>query len=146
MPDFRFYHSIQVRYGDLDPQGHVNNARFLTYMEQARVAYIQHLGLWNGGSFLDFGLILADAQVTFLQPIFFDQQVQVGVRVTRLGNKSLTMEYRLVDPQQDQELAKGRTIQVAYDYRLGKSIPIPENWCSAIQDFEGLDSGLEGSS
>ena len=146
MPDFRFYHSIQVRYGDLDPQGHVNNARFLTYMEQARVAYIQHLGLWNGGSFLDFGLILADAQVTFLQPIFFDQQVQVGVRVTRLGNKSLTMEYRLVDPQQDQELALGRTIQVAYDYRLGKSIPIPENWCSVIQDFEGLDSGLEESS
>ena len=37
MADFRFYHPIEVRYGDLDPQGHVNNARYLTYLEQARI-------------------------------------------------------------------------------------------------------------
>ena len=49
MTKFRYYHLIEVRYGDLDPQGHVNNACYLTYMEQARIGYIQHLGLWAGG-------------------------------------------------------------------------------------------------
>ena len=71
MPTFCFYHPIEVRYGDLDPQGHVNNAKYMTYMEQARVAYIRHLGLWPGGSFLDLGIILADARITFRKPILF---------------------------------------------------------------------------
>jgi acyl-CoA thioester hydrolase len=44
MPGFHYYHPIEVRYGDLDPQGHVNNARYLTYLEQARIGYIRHLG------------------------------------------------------------------------------------------------------
>src|SRR5512133_2916352 len=99
MDEFRFYHPIEVRYGDLDPQGHVNNARYLTYMEQARIHYIRAVGLWDGHSFLDIGIIVADAHLTFKAPILFGQQVQVGARVTRLGNKSLTMEYRLRDAQ-----------------------------------------------
>jgi hypothetical protein len=51
MNEFRFYHPIEVRYSDLDPQGHVNNAKFLTYLEQARIEYIGKLGLWDGSSF-----------------------------------------------------------------------------------------------
>jgi hypothetical protein len=61
MNEYNFYYPIEVRYGDLDPQGHVNNAKYLTYMEQARVAYIRRLGVWKGDSFLDIGIILADA-------------------------------------------------------------------------------------
>lgn len=139
MPDFRFYHPIEVRYGDLDPQGHVNNAKFMTYMEQARVNYIRNLGLWDGASFLHIGFILAEARVTFLSPILFTQQVRVGVRVSRLGNKSLDMEYRIEDVQSGQELATGSSVQVAYDYRLAKTIPLPDNWRQAIREFENLD-------
>jgi acyl-CoA thioester hydrolase len=139
MPEFRFYHPIEVRYGDLDPQGHVNNAKFMTYMEQARVQYIRNLGLWDASSFLDVGFILAEAKVTFLTPIRFTDRVQVGVRVSRLGNKSLDMQYRLEEAQSGQELATGSSVQVAYEYRQGKTIPIPEGWRLAIQEFESLD-------
>ena len=82
MPSFRYYHPIEVRYGDLDPQGHVNNARYLTYMEQARISYIQQLGLWQGDSFLDVGVILADAQVTFKESIHYGQPLRGCVRRT----------------------------------------------------------------
>ena len=78
MSDFRFYHPIEVRYGDLDPQGHVNNARYLTYFEQARVKYIRNLGLWNEDSFLDIGFILAEAKLTFLAPVHFTTPLRVG--------------------------------------------------------------------
>ena len=44
MTDYKFFHPIEVRYGDLDPQGHVNNAKYLTYFEQARVHYLISLG------------------------------------------------------------------------------------------------------
>lgn len=139
MPEFRFFHPIEVRYGDLDPQGHVNNAKFMTYMEQARVNYIRNLKLWDGSSFLNIGFILAEARVTFLSPILFTQQVRVGVRVLRLGNKSLDMEYRIEDTQSGRELARGLSVQVAYDYRLAKTIPLPDHWRQAIREFENLD-------
>ncbi len=139
MPEFRFYHPIEVRYGDLDPQGHVNNAKFMTYMEQARVHYIKSLGLWDASSFLDTGFILAEARVTFLAPIRFTHQVRVGVRVSRLGNKSLDMQYRLEEAQTRQELATGSSVQVAYDYRQSKTIPLSDSWRLAIREFEGLD-------
>jgi len=138
MTGFHFYHPIEVRYGDLDPQGHVNNAKYLTYLEQARIAYIAHLGMWNSDSFLDIGIILADAHVTFRQPILFRQAVQVGVRVVRLGNKSLTMEYRVEDRAGGSTLAEATTVLVTYDYRIGETIPIPQDWRLIIQKYESL--------
>jgi acyl-CoA thioester hydrolase len=136
--DFRFYHPIEVRYGDLDPQGHVNNARYLTYFEQARIAYITHLGLWDGNSFLDVGIILADAHITFYAPVLFGQQVRVGVRASRLGVKSLDMGYCLEEARRGEKLASGSSVLVAYDYRGGCTIPIPENWRKTIAVYEGL--------
>jgi acyl-CoA thioester hydrolase len=138
MPEFRYYHPIDVRYADLDPQGHVNNAKYLTYLEQARIGYISQLGLWNGGSFLEVGIILADAHLVFRAPVLFGQKVRVGVRVSRLGNKSLDMEYRLEDAGSGQELASGSTVLVAYDYRAERTIPIPDDWRQAIASFENL--------
>ena len=99
MTDYRFYHPIEVRYGDLDPQGHLNNAKYLTYMEQARIAYLQHLGLYTGGSFLDIGVIMADAHLQFIEPVLWGEIVQVGVKITRLGNKSLSVEQTFRDPE-----------------------------------------------
>ena len=138
MPSFRYYHPIEVRYGDLDPQGHVNNARYLTYMEQARISYIQQLGLWQGDSFLDVGVILADAQVTFMESIQYGQPLRVGVRVSRLGVKSLTMEYQIEDAGDGRALATGATVLVAYDYRRGRSLPLPDDWRRILTEYEML--------
>ncbi len=138
MDDFRFYHLIEVRYGDLDPQGHVNNAKFLSYMEQARVFYLRHLKLWEGGSFMNIGIILADVQITFRKAIEFGDQVRVGVRITHLGTKSMTSEYRIEDSRNSSEYASGTSVLVAYDYPNKRSVVIPEEWRKAIQRFEGL--------
>jgi acyl-CoA thioester hydrolase len=139
MTEFHFYHPIEVRYGDLDPQGHVNNARYFTYIEQARIHYIIHVGLFQKGqSFMDVGVILADAHMTFKASIQFEQAVRVGVRVARLGNKSLTMEYRLENAENGTELATGSTVLVAYDYRTRQTVPIPVEWRGKIARFEGL--------
>jgi len=138
MPGFRFHHPIEIRYGDLDPQGHVNNAKFLTYFEQARIAYITYLELWPNSTFMDIGIILAEARVTFLAPVLFGQKIDVGVRVSRLGKKSMEMEYSLEETGKSQELAHGSSALVAYDYYSQRSIPIPDAWRQAIQAYEGL--------
>lgn len=142
MAAFRFYHPIEVRYGDLDPQGHVNNAKYLTYCEQARIAYIRELGLWGGGSFLDLGVILADAQITFRTPILFGAPVQVGACVTRLGNKSMSMVYRIEDGTDGREYATVTSVLVTYNYHSGETIPIPDPWREKIRAFEGLEPSV----
>jgi len=138
MTDFHFYHLIEVRYGDLDPQGHVNNAKFLTYMEQGRVFYLKQLKLWEGGSFINLGIILADVQITFRKAIQFGDPVRVGVCISRIGNKSMTSEYRIEDGRDASEFATGSSVLVAYDYRNNRSVPIPEEWRKTILQFEGL--------
>ena len=140
MSEFRFYHPIEVRYGDLDPQGHLNNAKYLTYTEQARIAYWKHLGLWDGGSFIDIGIILAEARITFKVPVLWGQPIRVGVRITRLGNKSFDVFYTIEDSETGIEHASGSTVQVAYDYHAAKTIPILDKWRIIISEFENLKS------
>ncbi|MFN2159794.1 MAG: acyl-CoA thioesterase [Anaerolineales bacterium] len=138
MEGFKYFHPIEIRYGDLDPQGHVNNAKFFTYLEQARVSYIKNLALWDGRSFFKIGFVLADAQLTFKKEIQFGMAVRVGVRVISMRNKSMIMEYIIADQDGVQIFATGKTVLVTYDYQTAATIPIPENWRRAITDFEGL--------
>jgi acyl-CoA thioester hydrolase len=138
MSKYNFYHPIEVRYGDLDPQGHLNNAKYLTFMEQARISYIKHLGLWEGGSFMDIGIILADVHIVFKSSIEFGQPVSVGVRISSIGNKSLNMEYRIEDSRTGDVLSTGSSVLVAYDYRRQETIPVPEKWQRAITAYENL--------
>jgi acyl-CoA thioester hydrolase len=140
MSDFHFYHPIEVRYGDLDPQGHVNNAKHLTYFEQARINYWIELGFFTKDqSFMEIGVIVADVHLTYIEPIYFGQNIKVGVRVAKLGNKSMTWEQNIVDAKTGKELAKGELVIVAYDYKEEKTIPVPQDWREKISTFERLN-------
>src|SRR5512143_4359997 len=140
MSQFRFYHPIEVRYGDLDPQGHVNNAKFLTYFEQARIAYLIEMGFFTKDqSFMEIGVIVADVHLTYKEPVYFGQNIKVGVRVIKLGNKSMTWEQNIVDADTNKELAKGELVIVTYDYKHEKTISIPQEWREKISSFERLN-------
>jgi len=138
MSEFHFFHPVEVRYGDLDAQRHVNNAKYLTYLEQARLEYVRQLGLWDGETFAELGMIVAEVQITYRAPIHFGQAVRVGVRVARLGNKSMLMEYQLENAQDSGLFASATSVQVAYDYQVGKSMPVPELWRKKIAAYEGI--------
>ena len=139
MSEFHFYHPIEVRYGDLDPQGHVNNAKFLTYFEQARLAYWIQMGLFTKDqSFMELGIILADVHITYLEPVYYGQNIKVGVHVSKLGNKSMTWQQNIVDADTGREFARGEVIIVTYDYKDEKTIPVPQEWRERITSFEGL--------
>jgi acyl-CoA thioester hydrolase len=141
MPDFHFYHPIEVRYGDLDPQGHVNNAKHLTYFEQARIHYWIELGLFTKDqSFTEIGVIVADAHIRYLLPVRWGHPLKVGVRTASIGNKSFTIEQCLVDETGQRLFAEGTIVNVAFDYTAGASIRVPDEWRKRIQAYEGLAS------
>ena len=136
MNPFRFYHPVEIRYGDIDPQRHVNNARHFTFMEQARIQYLMMLGLWSGDDFDTIGIIMAEQSCTYLAAITLQHKVEVGVCTDSMGSKSIDMSYSLRDVESQEELATGRSILVAYDYERGQSIPIPARWREVIERFE----------
>ena len=139
MSQFRFHHPIEVRYGDLDPQGHLNNASYLTFFEQARIQYLRHLGMFDEGqSFMDIGVILADVHIAYKKPVEWGTPVKVGVRTMKIGNKSMTVEQTIVHAETGEVFAIGEVVMVTYDYHTGKSIPIPPEWREKVSKFEEL--------
>ena len=137
MSEFKFYSPLQIRYGDIDPQWHVNHAHMVTFIETARFNFIQSLGIFDGESYFDLGWIVADVHVTFLAPITLTQKIRVGVRVAKLGNKSMTLEYQIEDESTGHVLTTAETVMVHYDYHTHTTQPIPEEWCEKIAAHEG---------
>lgn len=114
---------FQVPFGDIDMMGHVNNARFLTYFETARSNLLRK-------AFGDFprdkvGLIIAHAEIDYKSPAKWDDELTVRVRPASVGNSSFVYEYEIVN-QDGKLVASGKTVQVAYDYSAGASVPIPD--------------------
>jgi len=138
MTDYKFYYPIQVRYSDLDPQWHVNNSRFLSFIESARLAYIQHLHLWDGKSFMELGMIVADVHLVYLKPTQLGQNIRVGIRVTRIGNKSLDFDYQIEDADNGEVMATATTVMVAYSYHSLSTIRVTDEWRKAISNFEQI--------
>lgn len=151
MAEYHFNILVEARYGDLDPQGHVNNVRYLSYLEQGRVAYLVHLGLWDGLDFNQLGLIVADIHIAYLAPMLFMQKARLDVRIARIGTKSLTFAYQmtgLVDPaagaSEEKLLARAEAVLVAFDYPTQRSKPVPPDWRAKISAFEEQDFTVTG--
>ena len=129
---YKFYHPVKIRYSDLGPRQHVNNARYLSFVEDARIAYRKHLGLSD-----EVGVIIVNTNITYHDPIFLDDQIKVGVRVTKCGTTSITFEHCIVDQDSEKLYTSVETVMVTYDYRQDRSVPVPVSWREAIAAFEG---------
>lgn len=129
---------MEVRYGDIDAQGHLNNAKYLTFFEQARIEYFTELGLFTKDqSFEDIGVIIADIHIKYEAPIRLGMPVTVGVRTVKVGKKSIFIDQCVVDPATEKVYASGTVILVAYDYRRHETMPVPDNWRQKTEQFEG---------
>jgi acyl-CoA thioester hydrolase len=137
--DFNFYHPTEVRYGDLDPQGHLNNAKHLTYFEQARVQYVVNLGLFGKDqSFMVICFIVADIHIAYHVPGHWGDPIKVGVRTAKIGNKSMVMEQAIVNSETGEVYSSGTVIAVTFDYAKKKTMSVPQEWRERIMKFEGL--------
>ncbi len=136
---FKHKTNVEIRFVDVDAFGHVNNANYLTYLEMARVKYFDEVADWQY-NWSKQGIIVAKAEVDFIIPIRFKDEITVSTRCSRLGNKSFDLEYRIVRMFKDQEqlMADAVTVMVAFDYVEKKSIEIPAEWKEAIMKFEGV--------
>ena len=127
--------AIPVQWGDMDAFGHVNNARIFSWFESARIALFQRIGVAIGGP-SELGPILATTTCDFLRPVVFPATVQIGVRVARVGETSIGMEYEVTDAGASDGTAtvyaRGTSVAVLIDFRSMQKVRVPDAVRDAI--------------
>ena len=124
MEGFDFVHQETVRFRDVDAMGHVNNAVFLTYIEEARIAYLLRFGAEVTQ------MILARAEIDFRAPLRDGDELEIGVRPAGVGTKSFELEYEVRSA--DALAAEAKTVIVSFDYEAGRSVDVPQAWREAL--------------
>ena len=131
---FRFHHSVQVRFQDIDVGGHAHHSKALCYFEEARAAYWREVA--GRGTPEDVDYILAEARVRYHARVVYPGRLSVGTRVSVLSKKHFVMEYE-VRSSEGELLVSGSTVQVMYDYAAGASQRVPPELAERIRALEG---------
>ncbi len=114
MADLPYVHRDTVRFRDCDAMGHVNNAVYSTYLEEARIGVL--------GDLIDF--ILARVEIDFRSELRAGEDVEVRTRCSRIGTKSFDLEHEIT--ADGRVVAEGKSVLVSYDYERGESVPVPD--------------------
>ena len=131
---------IAVQWGEMDALNHVNNTVFLRWMETARMNYFIGCGFAELYESEGIGPILANINVDYIKPVEFPDTVTIHNTITRIGNASFEMGYRITSSAMDgATVATGTASCVVFDYKEGKSTPLPDTLRASILEFE--DSG-----
>lgn len=121
-----------MRWVDVDSEGIVNNAVYLSLMEQARFAYFEHLALLTAGK---VPFVLADARMTFVRPGRLGMEVVTAARVSRLGRSSFDMAYEV---RGDAEVLVRSTAVLVFVGSDLRPVSIDPKTRAEIAAFEGL--------
>ena len=130
----KYHHKAFVRWDDLDAMGHVNNAKYLTFAQEARFewSFVQPSQANNRPGILE--MVVAHADVDFLAPIFEGGiYVDVELWVESIGNSSFTMIYEIKN--KENLCARVKTVQVAVDESVAKSRPLNDEERSFLQQY-----------
>ena len=125
LSDYKFKHATSIRFSDIDAVGHVNNATYLTYFEDARLHYWKDAIGWD---FEKCGIIVGRSEINYLKQVTLFDKITCYVRVVRIGNSSFDVMHVLVkETATGHEICTtGKTVCICYDYSAKKSTPIPQ--------------------
>ena len=130
-----YVHRLEVRFRDCDALGHVNNAVYLTYLEQARLS--QWRALWKFGTPQVApgmpGVILARVECDYKRQATYGDTLDVRLTVAEVGRTSFKYDYEIVDVE-GRTVLTAKTVQVMFDYGLQKPVPIPDGIRALLAD------------
>ena len=87
---------------------------------------------------MEIGIIVADIHITYQAPTHYGDPIKAGAKITKIGNKSMTVEQCVMNAETGKVMASGEVVLVTFDYESMKTIPVPEDWKKRISEFEGL--------
>lgn len=136
LSDYHYSIVWPVQWGDQDAFGHVNNTIYFRWMESARIAYMNQLGLDDLYQSRRIGPILASIKCEYRRQLRYPDTVEIGARVSRLGRSSIGLEHCIYSQAQQAVVAEGDSTLVIFDYNAQQSHPIPADLRAAIESLE----------
>ncbi|MDA5194496.1 acyl-CoA thioesterase [Govanella unica] len=138
---FRYSYPLRVRYSEIDGQGIVYNAHYMTYCDIATTEYMRALGIaldveTARASGADVHLVKATFE--WKAPALADQELDILVRTERIGRSSLTLVIEIHPRDEDSLLLRSEIVYVYTDQTTRRSTPLPEDWIARIQAFDGV--------
>jgi len=133
---YPFEDKIEVVFRDIDALGFVNNAVFFQYFEMVRIKYVYRFLEDSDVLDLDVPLILVHASCDYKSPAVLGEVLAVGIGVSRFGNKSFDLTYR-VEGEDGRLIATGKTVQVMYDYDDGCAFAIEDRIKEKVWAYQG---------
>ena len=118
--NFPFLYELNTRWKDMDTFGHVNNAVFLTYIEDARISFFRRWKLNNR----EKSIIMASIKIDYLRQVSHPSNLVVGQRISRLGKTSFDIHSVVFIQDDPQPVAKAVVSAVCFDYEANKSVPV----------------------
>ena len=122
---WRFEHELEVLFRDCDPMGHVNNAVYLTYLEAARFAWWRNT--FGSEGLKEHGFIVARVEIDYRKAALPGDRLLVRLRVEDIGRSSFKVGYEVLNARTRELVAEAKSVQVAFDYTQGKSVPIADS-------------------
>ena len=128
--------TFPVHWGDMDSLHHVNNAKYFTWFESARIELFRQVGIVADRP-SSVGPILATTTCDFLKPVVWPANVIVGVRVSKLGNTSFTTEYGVsLESDPEKLVAKGTGVVVLVNYETAEKVRVSDEIREKIARLE----------
>lgn len=122
---FTFQTEIRVRFSETDMYGHMNNTVPFVYFEQARIDYLNSLGVFDPENAKSSILVVADLQCDFVKQVFFGETLRVMVKTASVGTSSMDLHYLALN-EKDEAVFVGRGTLVLLDAATGKGKPLTE--------------------
>ncbi|HEX2490706.1 MAG TPA: thioesterase family protein [Blastocatellia bacterium] len=133
---FKYWKTVEVRWGDMDSQGHVNNAVYFTYLESARVELIRKTGFKGKQAGDAEGPALVSASCDFKRQVVYPATLDVGVRVERIGRRSFETSYGIFVHDTDQFVASARSVNAWVDYAAEAAVELPSWFRAALAQYQ----------
>lgn len=132
--NFRFWTSLDTRWADCDPYGHVNNAQYYSYFDTALTRMLIERGVLRSADDSSIGLCV-ESQCCFFAPIKFPATVDIGVAIGKMGDKSLRYEIGIFELNSDKPLASGYFVHVFVDPATRRTKSLSDRQRAAIFDI-----------
>jgi acyl-CoA thioester hydrolase len=139
---YAFHLAVSATLRDTDAMGHVNNAVYLSWLEQIRNHYIFERRGFERAEEMDF--ILASARLEFRSPVFMHEVIDLWCAPSRVGRSSWDMVYEARSREGGRLILEAQTTQVQYDYQKKEAVAVPDAW-RRILEADLVASGPEGS-
>jgi acyl-CoA thioester hydrolase len=138
--DFRFHHSLRVRFAETDLQGIVFNGNYLTYYDVAWTEYFRGIGLeYKDFASLGADTVLARTTMEFKSPARFDESLEIHTRVSKIGTTSLTFEFEIYPEGEDRLVGSATALYVCVDPTTLRPVRVPDSLRLRVSEFEGRD-------